>query len=223
MAESLKGKFPFLLGTTSYIIPDDVLPNALYLSDKVDDIQILLFESDEISSYPAEETIFQLLKLKAESGISYSVHLPVDALLGSYDAAIRENSVSKILRAWKIMQPLEPFVYVLHFDYFQEEHTSLNIERWISALDTSMAEIIAAGMNPVDICIENLGYPFELVEKVVEKHNLSTCIDIGHLISYGANIREHFEKFFPRCRAFHLQGSEGELIIKTSPILIPNY
>jgi hypothetical protein len=30
--------YPFRLGTTSYIIPADILPNAQYLADKVQDI-----------------------------------------------------------------------------------------------------------------------------------------------------------------------------------------
>lgn len=40
LPDSLKGIFPFRLGTTSFIIPDDILPNVEFLSDKVDDIEI---------------------------------------------------------------------------------------------------------------------------------------------------------------------------------------
>ena len=32
------GRLPFRLGTSSYIIPADILPNVDFLKDKVDDI-----------------------------------------------------------------------------------------------------------------------------------------------------------------------------------------
>ena len=41
---------PFRLGTTSYIIPADILPNVRYLADKVDDIELVLFEADDYSN-----------------------------------------------------------------------------------------------------------------------------------------------------------------------------
>ncbi len=31
-----KNRFPFKVGTTSYIIPDEIIPNIEYLKDKVD-------------------------------------------------------------------------------------------------------------------------------------------------------------------------------------------
>jgi hypothetical protein len=48
----MKGTFPFRLGTSSYIIPDEILPNIQYLKDLVDDVEIVLFESDEYSNIP---------------------------------------------------------------------------------------------------------------------------------------------------------------------------
>ena len=45
--------YPFRLGTTSYIIPNSILPNVRYLADKVKDIELVLFESDDgISNFP---------------------------------------------------------------------------------------------------------------------------------------------------------------------------
>jgi len=44
---SLKGLFPFRPGTTSYIIPGEIEPNVRHLGGMVDDIEIVLFQSDE--------------------------------------------------------------------------------------------------------------------------------------------------------------------------------
>ncbi len=38
----------FRIGTTSYIIPDDIIPpNVRYLGGKTDDIELVLFEVDD--------------------------------------------------------------------------------------------------------------------------------------------------------------------------------
>ena len=208
MAEGIKSKFNFLIGTTSYIIPADLLPNARYLADKVDDIQILLFESDEISSYPDENTVNELLKLKDEHELSYSVHLPVDAQLGSCDEEERQSSVEKIFRAWRVTRKLQPFAYVLHFEFFEEKFSPLNLENWLNCLDRSISQLVSAGMPAEKISVENLSYNFDYVEKIIEKHDLSVCIDTGHLLSNGYNLRDHILKWFSRCRVLHLQGSE---------------
>ena len=37
----------FRLGTTSYIIPDEILPNVRFLAGKVQDVELVLFEVDD--------------------------------------------------------------------------------------------------------------------------------------------------------------------------------
>ncbi|NTW10257.1 MAG: sugar phosphate isomerase/epimerase, partial [Chlorobiaceae bacterium] len=58
-----KQRFPFRFGTTSYIIPADIIPNVKFLKEKVDDIELVLFESDEYSNLPSEENIAELVSL----------------------------------------------------------------------------------------------------------------------------------------------------------------
>ncbi|MCU0508776.1 MAG: sugar phosphate isomerase/epimerase, partial [Anaerolineae bacterium] len=36
----------FRVGTTSYIVPDNILPNVEYLAPLVDDVELVLFETD---------------------------------------------------------------------------------------------------------------------------------------------------------------------------------
>ena len=40
---------PFRIGTTSYIIPDDILPNVRFLAGRVKDVELVLFDIDEKS------------------------------------------------------------------------------------------------------------------------------------------------------------------------------
>ena len=49
---------PFRLGTTSYILPDDILPNGRYLAGKVDDVELVLYEVDEAqNNLPTPEVV----------------------------------------------------------------------------------------------------------------------------------------------------------------------
>ena len=73
----------FRIGTTSYIIPADILPNVEYLAPLVDDVQLVLFETDEHGSNLPDATLRQrLADLAAQYGITYTVHLPLDLRLG---------------------------------------------------------------------------------------------------------------------------------------------
>ncbi len=40
-------KRQFRLGSTSYVYPDDILPNVRKLMSSVDDIELVLFEVDD--------------------------------------------------------------------------------------------------------------------------------------------------------------------------------
>ena len=73
----------FRVGTTSYIIPADILPNVQYLAPRVDDVQLVLFETDEYgSNLPDAALRGQLVELGARHGMTYTVHLPLDLRLG---------------------------------------------------------------------------------------------------------------------------------------------
>ena len=75
--------FPFRLGTTSYIVPDDILPNARYLAGKVWDIELILFEVDDgPNNLPSPEVIDELSRIAQQHGLTYTVHLPLDLKLG---------------------------------------------------------------------------------------------------------------------------------------------
>ncbi len=67
--------YPFRLGTTSYIIPADILPNAHYLAGKVRDIELILFEVDDgPNNLPSTEVIDELLLIAQQHDLTYTVH-----------------------------------------------------------------------------------------------------------------------------------------------------
>ena len=206
-ARNLKGTFPFRLGTTSYILPDEILPNLRYLCPLVDDVELVLFESDEFSNMPSAKDVLEMASIGRKFDLTYTVHLPLDIAFGSADEEERMSSVGKCRRVIERMSSVDPFAWILHLhgDH-RGEMPSEDMERWNGQNRRSLAELLSGGPLPSKICIETLDYDFQHVAGLVEDFNLSVCLDIGHLLMNGRNVQTHLDRGMTRARVFHLHG-----------------
>lgn len=206
----LKGIFPFRLGTTSYIIPDDILPNLIFLQDQVDDVELVLFESNEFSNLPSANTVKKFTDLGQKTSLTYTVHLPLDIRLGSANETERRASVDKCKRVIDLMTPLNPFAWVLHL---HGDHTgtppSNDMSRWHEQNRQSLGELLNDGPKPRNICIETLDYDFDLVADLIEELDLSVCLDIGHLIFHKRDVQSYLDRWIERARVFHIHGIDN--------------
>lgn len=204
----IRTHFPFRLGTTSYIVPDDILPNVRALAETVADIELVVFESDEISNLPTPEVAEELRALAEAHHLTYTLHLPMDAYLGSADETVRRAGVGKCLRVIDRLQPARPFANVLHFHHesFPNAFPIDDLPRWQAALHDSVRELLDAGVSPRSLCIETLSYPFAWIEDLVFAHDLSICLDVGHLLLKDYDIPAHLERYWERTRIVHLHG-----------------
>ena len=206
-------KYPFSLGTTSFIIRDNIIPNARYLAGKVDDIQLILFESDDIS-LPSKEDIKTMREIGKDSALTYSIHFPLDTILGA-EEPLRSESVKKHIEIINLTAPLSPSVYIVHFNGDNSNHRSGNasddMPRWLANNRKSMEEIIAAtDIDPTKLCVETLAFPLDLVDDTINDLGLSVCLDIGHLIVNNYSLEEHFDRYLDKTRSIHLHGTSGE-------------
>ena len=208
MLDSALGTSPLRLGTTSYILPADILPNVEFLAPLVDDVELVLFESDEISNLPSAETVRALRRLAWDQRLSYTVHLPMDAHLGAPDEPRRRAAVGKCLRVIDRTAPLDPFAWVVHFhhDDYKSGIPAHTVPAWRDALRRSMRELLDQGLPARGFCVETLSYPFDLVADLVEELDLSICLDVGHLVLYGFDVAAAIQRFWPRTRVIHLHG-----------------
>lgn len=205
---SLKNRFPFRLGTTSYIIPADLLPNVAFLADKVDDIELVLFESHEYSNLPNVTMVRKLREMATRHDLTYTVHLPLDIWMGHQETSIRRQSVDKCLRVIESMAPLSPFAYVIHFHADQRGACpSPEMERWIEGHRQSV-EMLLRQVDARDLCVEVLDYPYDLIDGIVSDYGMSICLDFGHLLLYGYEPEEYLHRHLPRARVLHLHGVE---------------
>lgn len=201
--------YPFRLGTTSYIIPDDILPNARYLAGKVKDMELILFEVDDgPNNLPSPDVIDELAKIAQEHGMTYTVHLPLDLKLGA-DGSEQDPSLIKAKRVIDCTRALNPWAYVLHLDG-RSVRTSTDtaaIKRWqdqsVRALE--IASVWAGGADK--LAVENLEtYPLNFIQPVLDRVPVSRCVDIGHLWLDGHDPIPYLRTALPHTHVVHIHG-----------------
>ena len=201
--------YPFRLGTTSYIIPDDILPNARYLAGKVRDIELILFEVDDgPNNLPSSDVIEELKQIAHEHDMTFTVHLPLDLKLGN-DGNERDVSLVKAKRVIDCVRELNPWAYVLHLDG-KSVRTSTDmdaIKRWQDHSVRAL-EIVSEWAGGADkLAVENLEtYPLGFIQPVLERIPVSRCVDIGHLWLDGHDPLPYLQAALPRTRVVHIHG-----------------
>ncbi len=200
----MKNPFPFRLGTTSYILRDAILPNVLYLKDKVDAVELLVFETDAQSNYPAPDKIRELNDIAAEHDLAYTVHLPIGIKLGSPDNARRRKDVDAVLRAIDATRPLNPLAWDLHLE--QNETGPADGPAWQESCIDSLNELKAGGADPARIGVETLEFDFAPTVPVLDETGFAVTLDIGHVWYRGFDEECYLEDYLPRAVSFHLHG-----------------
>lgn len=202
-------KVPFRIGTTSYIIPDDILPNARYLAGQVRDIELVLFELDDgPSNLPDAALIEELNRLAGEHDLTYTVHLPLDLRLG---AGGEEQHVSlvKARRVIEATRALDPWAYVLHLDgrEVRQGAGAQALAQWQGQSVRALELAASWAGDPRLLAVENLeGYPLDFWEPVLERFPAGRCVDIGHLWRDGHDPLPSLGAWLDRARVIHLHG-----------------
>jgi sugar phosphate isomerase/epimerase len=204
--------YPFRLGATSYIIPDDIIPNVRYLAGKVRDIELLLFEVEDGSgNLPDHKQIAELRRIAADSDMSYTVHLPLDLRLAD-DGPVRHVSMEKARRVIDTTRELDPWAYILHLDgkSVREGAAPEAMQRWLDQAVRSL-ELAGEWAGGIEkLAIENLeGYPLDFYRPMLDKVSVSLAVDIGHLWLDGRDPVAYLRSAFPRTRVVHIHGIDG--------------
>lgn len=219
-----RGQRPLRVGTTSYILPADILPNVEFLAPLVEDVELVLFESDEISNLPSPSAVEELGRLARSKGLSYTVHLPMDAHLGAPEEPRRLAAVGKCQRVIDLTVPLDPFALIVHFhhDDYKTGIPAHTVPAWQEALRRSVRELLDHGVPSRALCVETLSYPFDLVAGIVEEFDLSVCLDVGHLVLFGFDVAEAIRRYWPRTRVIHIHGVHAGKDHKDLSLLDPD-
>ena len=218
MLKNYRGRFPFKLATTSYIYPDEIVPNVVRLAPFFDEIELVLFESESADSIPDPVNMDRLVELSKRHDLGFNIHLPLDISLGDECDDVRTRGTSIVRTMIARTLPLNPSVYTLHLDFtnppappftkgggggFIQEK---DIDAWRRRLARSLKEILDARIESKQIAIETLGYPFEWTEDIVKEFGLSICLDIGHILVKGYDLEHYLKTYLPRTSIIHLHG-----------------
>lgn len=208
----------FRVGSTSYVYPDDILPNVRQLAPLVDDVELVLFEVDDYgSNLPNTEAIAELDALAEANDLTYTVHLPLDLGFGN------ARSFDKARRAIEATRALDPFAFVLHL----EGRALLNqpsleaIKGWQTSAGEALAQVVTWVGDPQRVCVENVeAWDPRHFRNLVEHAGASRCVDIGHLWLQKCDPLEHLADSLPWTRVVHLHGvgsRDHQSLIYVSP------
>lgn len=207
-----KRRFPFRVGTTSYVVEDGLVENLRFLADKVDEMQLVLFDTGGFSNIPTTEEIDELRRIASDTGTALTVHLPGSIELGDPDPAVRRASCELFRRVVGITAPLSPLGWVLHVvgspAYSHREAIDPDrLARHVERARQNLARLMPLFDSPRDLCIENIHRHFFIEPPFIEAFDTSVCVDVGHLVCYGQDVDEHLDTWLPRCRVMHLHGT----------------
>ncbi len=203
---SYKKFYPFTLSCPSFIYPAGYVENVSALGAYVDEIELLLFESDP-ASLPSAEEMGQLKHLAAELNLTYNIHLPVDVSLAAEDEDQQDLAVSGILRAIDRSRPLLPTSYTLHLPCPAEHRDSSGHTRWLSRLENNSRRLLwQSGLPASAFAVETLDYPFFWLDDLIRQMGFSVCFDTGHLMVAGEDCRAFFRRYRDRIAILHIHG-----------------
>jgi sugar phosphate isomerase/epimerase len=176
------------------------------LGPYLEDIELLLFESKHTSALPSRQVIAHLSSLANDFDLSYNVHLPTDISLSSRNPDEQAIAVDTILRVMELIETLAPSTLTLHVPYDEDSLKEAHVKNWQERVFKNLTKILAAGVKSQLISIENLDYPFEIVEKIICDLELSICLDLGHLIVHDDDIQTFFNRNRSKISIMHLYG-----------------
>ncbi|MDA3832377.1 MAG: cobamide remodeling phosphodiesterase CbiR, partial [Spirochaetales bacterium] len=199
---------PCRLGTTSYIIPEDILPNLRFLADRVDDVELVLFESDEYSNLPSIADVAEMAEIGKDNDLTFTVHLPLDAWPGSSDETLRKNSMGKWFRVMDLMEPLNPFAWIVHLND-PPENSNSPLRAWQAQCAKSL-DALTLRTDPFLLCIETLSYDYNRVWPIVAENKCSVCLDIGHLVLNDYDVAAYCDAWLKHARVLLVHGVKPE-------------
>jgi sugar phosphate isomerase/epimerase len=180
----------------------------------------------------APQAIQELAAVKRERNLAYTAHIPLWSLeLATPLEPVRGGSVQAVVDFIRVIQPLEPEVYVLHATGpLAAEFTRMKLPPVAKAFTLRLFQskarqsletiLVETGIPSRSLAVETIEFPFDLTMELAEEFDLSICLDVGHVLagfSGPIGIHEALEATLPRLGEVHLhdgpwQGPERRIV-----------
>jgi len=170
-----------------------------------------------------------IASLQQELGFLCTVHLPflwVDAT--SLNEPVRRASLASIRRAIERTSALEVYAYVLHLWGFTTTQIAVQLQEpkqrevilgvLMAQANRSLGELCGI-LDPRLLCVENLEDSlFEMAVPLIEKHDTSICLDVGHLAVQGSEELDVLARHVHRIREIHLHDAIRRSPARPEPV-----
>ena len=206
LIKSYKKLYPFKIGTTSFIYPDLYVPNVEMLGPYMDEIELLLFESDSVKTLITPQVLEDLMRLSQDLQVSYNIHLPTDRSISDPDKDIQNRTVDMLAYLIEQLAALRPTSYTLHIPPPEELNSDDQLRSWLYVVYQNLKKMAGLGLPAHLIAIETLDYPFDLIADIIDELNYRICMDVGHLMLSGYDIERFFQRFEKKVSIIHLHG-----------------
>lgn len=199
---------PFKTGCPSYILPTGYIENVTFAIDHVEDVQLLLFDSEKEDPLFKEETIMTLDYLARDGELTYSVHMHTSPQI--FDEKGYQNRLEKAVKAINKLKSLPISGYTFHYDLPDKieritARKKEELDQLYIRFFTELKERLGA-YSPV-LTLENTSTPLFWLDRVVEETGISYCIDIGHLRHKGMELDDIKDRL-ENTRIIHIHGIE---------------
>lgn len=178
----------------------------------------------------AGKLLNRLVELKNKYKLTYSVHLPFRGVEFSYpNIQVGYAYADLMIKIIERLENIYPEVYVIHpFGELGKKFGKLGsgsfFIKYLSSFSTRVLEKILDDTKilPRRIAVENLKYPFDVLQNTIYELDLSVCMDAGHIVagySGECTIKDFLYKYFDRIAEIHLhdaynRSTPGDVKIK---------
>jgi sugar phosphate isomerase/epimerase len=184
----------FRTGATSYVVQGDLVMNAHYLAQVVQDMELVLFDAPDHSNLPSEAQCRQLSQIAAQTGLTYTVHLPAD--LGSEDA------LRLALRTIRAVEALSPMAYIFHI-----QSDNVTEPEWERTAYHQIRLLVRELGDGHRLALENLEtYEPARLNWLFDALPIRRTLDIGHLWKAGLDPADYLPTWLPNASVVHLHA-----------------
>lgn len=212
MLKSVVGKFPFSIGTTSYILDDEednLIKNIDFLKDSFNVVQLLYFGIDYLDELLNEKIIQKLIDISKKSKVEFIAHLPLDLDLLNSDKKVISRSVDAINYISEKTGSLGIKKFIIHIDRYKDgKQLAIKLDNRVKDLFYNVLVELEKRVciKKEKICIENTNYDLTFMKDIIKDRGFRVCFDIGHLILQRRNFDDFIEIFGDIIDVVHFHG-----------------
>lgn len=182
-----KIKQDIIIAAPSFVWPTTVKENCYRLQGLVQEVGIVLFETEACLNYSEQDLSLDLASLD----LTYHVHLPLDLPWNSGVNSVMDK-VKKLIDKTAYLAPKG---FVLHPPPYREQYLEF-FQLWLDL-----------GLNPKHLILENIeGNDLSVIWPDLLQTGNQVCLDLGHLLIFSQEHILTYQHLWDKICMLHIYG-----------------